>query len=570
MVVAGGVSFSLAPKYVSEAKILVKRVSLASDPRGNVTPLNMDTEQQVAKSLAVAQLAAASLKLSLTPDQAKQRLLKNLKVTSSANTEILNLSFTARSPSLAQKGVAAFADAYLQFRRDQVVTDLTSAQASLQERIDALGSQLTKVNAQLAHNLNPDSAATLRAQANQLIDQIGFLQGSMGSLLTPEQLAVGAIVEPAIPPIHPASSHVRNIILAFVVGLALGVGVAFLRDHLDDRLRNRGEVEGAIQAPVLGVLPFGPVRAAIGSSIAVSREQGMVPDAFRALRTGFLFAATRADAKTFIVTSPLAEEGKTTTVASLGVSLTQAGKTVILISADLRRPRLHKLFGCENNFGLTNILAGEREPFDGLIILPDVVLLPSGPSPANVIDLLDSEAMKKLLATFRANVDFVLIDTGPVLSAPDAMALAPLVDAVLVVVNAQQTTRSAAQRARKQLELVNARVIGTVLYDPADKAEEDYYDYYYSFSSAEPSGNGKSHGNSASAPRVEPEQRPPATNARPQPERHETPRQAPRGLETPLASTPAAPLEIDLRQTQPATTAEVQKRTAVEHPREGV
>jgi capsular exopolysaccharide synthesis family protein len=303
----------------------------------------------------------------------------------------------------------------------------------------------------------------------------------------------------------------------------------------------------------------------------------MVPDAFRALRTGLLFAAARADAKTFIVTSPLAEEGKTTTVASLGLSLAQAGKRVILISADLRRPRLHKLFGCENNFGLTNILAGEREPFDGLIILPGIVLLPSGPSPANVIDLLDSDAMKKLLATFRANVDFVLIDTGPVLSAPDAMVLAPLVDAVLVVANAQQTTRSAAQRARKQLELVNARVIGTVLYDPADQAEENYYDDYYSFSSPEPSGNGKPHGNSASAPRVEPEQRPPATNAPPQPERHETARQAPWARETPPASSPAAPSsssaapsEIDLRRTQPATQAEVQNRTAVEHPREGV
>ena len=557
--------------YVSEAKILVKPVSLESNQPGNVTAPNMETEQQVAKSLVVAQLAAKSLNLSLTSDQIQQLLLKNLRVTSTANTEILDITYTARSPSLASSRAGAFADAYLQFRRDQVVNDLTSAQGSLQQRIDALGSQLTQVNTLLARTRDPDRVATLRAQANSLIQGIGFLQSNIGSLATPEQLAVGAVVEQATLPLHASSNHIRDILLALVVGLALGIGVAFLRDRLDDRLRNRGEVEGTIHAPVLGILPFGPLRAAIGSSVG-ARRQGLVSDAFRALRTGLLFAAARADAKTFIVTSPLPEDGKTTTVANLGVSLAQAGKRVILISADLRRPRLHKVFGCENNFGLTNVLAGESAPFDGLIMLPDLVLLPSGPSPTNAIDLLDSDAMKRLLATFRATVDFVLIDTGPILGAADAMALAPLVDAVLVVANAKQTTRSAAQRARKQLELVNARVLGTVLYDPADEADESYYYNYepYSFVGTEHSGNGNSNESPASGRRVEPPQQPSDTETRPQTERDEPPRQAAPVRETHRAPSPPAGQKIDLRPEHPATTAEFDRRGAVDHPREGV
>ena len=195
MVVAGVVSFRLPSTYFSEAKILVKPVSLESNQPGNVTAPNMETEQQVAKSLVVAQLAAKSLNLSLTPDQIQQLLLKNLRVTSTANTEILDITYTAKSPSLARSRAGAFSDAYLQFRRDQVVNDLTSAQGSLQERIDALGSQLTQVNTLLAHTRDPDRVATLRAQANSLIQGIGFLQGNIGSLLTPEQLAVGAVTE---------------------------------------------------------------------------------------------------------------------------------------------------------------------------------------------------------------------------------------------------------------------------------------------------------------------------------------------------------------------------------------
>ena len=556
-IVAGVVSFGLAPKYVSEAKLLVSAVSLVSNqPAQQIAP-DMDTEREVATSLAVAQLAAQSLNLSLTTSQIQQSLLKRIKVTSTTTTQILTFHYTAGSQRIAQSRAAAFTDAYLVFRRDQVVNHLAAAQTSLQGRIDSLAAQLRQVNLDIARTRDPNLIASLQGQAHTLVDELGFLEANRGSLITPDQLSVGAVVEQATFPLHPATSRIRNIILAVLVGLMLGIGTAFLRDRLDDRLRNRAEVETAIHAPVLGVLPFAPTRAAIGASIGAARAHGMVPDAFRALRTGLLFAAGRADAKTFLITSPLPEDGKTTTVANLGLSLALAGKRVILISADMRRPRLHKLFRATNDFGLTNVLAGERAPFDGLIILPDLLFLPSGPSPSNVIDLLDSEAMKGLLATYRKNVDVVLIDGGPILGGPDAMTLAPLVDAVLLVMNAKQTTRSAAQRARKQLELVNARIMGTVLYDPADGANDNYYYYSDNFTASDAArhGNGHSNGSPAHAPSFE-TPRPERSEQPIRPERHESSRPTPLVEQPTVAPSPGLRQQIDLRHVQPATPSD--------------
>jgi capsular exopolysaccharide synthesis family protein len=490
MAAAGALSFVLPPKYISESKVLVRAIAPVSGQPENTIAPNMNTEQQIATSVAVAQLAAQRLHLVMSQEQLTKVFLKGLKVGTDGQTEILDVKYSARTPSLAQSRAAAFAEAYLDYRRNQVTSDLTNAGASFQQRIDALNTQLAQVDRQLGAAKAEETQATLRARSNSLIGAIAVLEGNLASLAAPTDLAVGDIVQDATLPDHPATSHVRNLILAGLVGLALAIGIAFLRDRLDDRLRGRGEVEAVMRAPVIGVMPFGPRRGTAGLALGAAREHGAVPDAFRALRTGFLFVTSRISAKTIVVTSPLPEDGKTTTVANLGLSLAQTGKKVIMVSADLRRPRLHQLFGVKNDLGLTNVLAGERVPWEGLIALHtrNLLLLPSGPSPANVIDLLDSEPMRKLLAEFRGGVDYVLIDTGPIIGAADAMALAPLVDAVLLVANGQQTTRSAATRTRKQLELVNARVLGTVLYDPAEESDYSYYDY--SYAEWEPSGNG--------------------------------------------------------------------------------
>jgi capsular exopolysaccharide synthesis family protein len=197
-----------------------------------------------------------------------------------------------------------------------------------------------------------------------------------------------------------------------------------------------------------------------------------------------------------MVTSANAQEGKTATTANLGVALAQSGKRVILVSADLRKPRLHRFFRSQNGMGLTNVLAGEKNALEVLnwVGVENLRLLPSGPVPGNPAELLGSEAMESLLRELQEASDFVLIDAAPVLPVADAMTLTPLVDAVLLVADARSTTRGAIEQARQQLDQVNARVIGTVLnnFDPSKAAYTHQHYGYESYRVEDPVSRPKS------------------------------------------------------------------------------
>jgi protein-tyrosine kinase len=179
-----------------------------------------------------------------------------------------------------------------------------------------------------------------------------------------------------------------------------------------------------------------------------------------------LFDAASNNTKMILVSSAEAGEGKTTTTANLGVSLAQAGKRVVLVSADLRRPRLQDFFDKDQGPGLTNVLAGELTLSEALTRashMQNVSMLPSGPVPGNPAELLSSQSMRSLMLELRSEGDFILIDAPPLLAVADSLMLAQLVDGVIVVADAERTHRSAVQQTRQLLGRVNARVIGAVL-----------------------------------------------------------------------------------------------------------
>jgi capsular exopolysaccharide synthesis family protein len=186
-----------------------------------------------------------------------------------------------------------------------------------------------------------------------------------------------------------------------------------------------------------------------------------------------------------MVTSPHAGEGKTVTTANLGVALAQAGKRVILISADLRKPRLHHFFGLDNHTGLTNVLSGGVSPWQAVknTRVENLQVMPSGPVPENPAEMLGSDAMGRLLSVPTDMADYVLVDAAPVLAVADAATLAPLTDAVLFVADAQRTHRGSVEQARRQLEQVNAHIIGAVLnnFDPSKAGAYSYYRYSYRY-----------------------------------------------------------------------------------------
>lgn len=202
------------------------------------------------------------------------------------------------------------------------------------------------------------------------------------------------------------------------------------------------------------------------SLITISNPRSPISEAYRTLRTNLEFSSLDRPLRTMVVTSAGPEEGKSTTLANLAVTLAQAEKRVILVDCDLRRPSQHQIFDVENSVGLTTMVVDEeafKNPPLQETPVPTLKLLPSGPLPPNPSELLGSRRMGEIIATLREGADLVLFDAPPIIAVTDAAVLASKVDGVLLVINAGTTKRDHAQRAKALLEKVNARLVGAVL-----------------------------------------------------------------------------------------------------------
>jgi capsular exopolysaccharide synthesis family protein len=444
----------------------------------------MGTEKQLAESSVVARIAQGRV----GADEGLDPLLSSLDVSAVIDAEILVFTYSYPDPAEARRRAEAFAQAYLAFRHQRALAQLSSSSEPLTRQLEALWERLRRVNEKIELAESPSQRATLQTEADALAAQLALAQQDLSQLTAPENLQVGEIVTHAEVPRTPASpSYVLNIALAVAMGLGLGVGLAFLRERLQDLLRGIADVEGRAGAPVLATLPS--VSRVRGRSTRLlldsPRTDPSLAEAYRALRVSLLFAAAPMGAKVLLVTSPHPSEGKTTVTANLGLSLTRAGKQIIVVSGDLRRPWLQRLFPGDDDrmsndgSGLTNLLKGETQLSEVLRTssVPGLSILPSGPFPANHDQLLASGKMRKILGELRNRSDLTLIDSGPVLGVADPMLLAPLVDAVLLVVDGSKTTRGDITDARQQLDRVGARVIGVVV-NKFNSSRWGRYHYY--------------------------------------------------------------------------------------------
>jgi non-specific protein-tyrosine kinase len=215
------------------------------------------------------------------------------------------------------------------------------------------------------------------------------------------------------------------------------------------------------------------------SLVTLTDPRSPVAEAYRTLRTNIYFSSLDQSIHTLLVTSPAPNEGKSTTLANLAVTMAQAESRTILVDADLRRPSLHALFGVSNEIGLTTMFVDARtmqEPPLQEVGVPNLMLLPSGPLPPNPAELLGSKRMEDALAALKARADIVLFDAPPVIAVTDAVVLGTRVDGVLLVVGAGQTKRDHAKRAKELLDKVKVRVIGVALNNVGmDAALGGYY-----------------------------------------------------------------------------------------------
>jgi capsular exopolysaccharide synthesis family protein len=215
------------------------------------------------------------------------------------------------------------------------------------------------------------------------------------------------------------------------------------------------------------------------SLVTQTDPRSPVSEAYRTLRTNLEFFSLDEPIRTLVVTSPGAEEGKSTVLANLAVVLAQGGKQVILADCDLRRPTQHTLFGLDNASGLTTMMLNETAQSDPPLretLIDGLRVLPAGPAPPNPAELLGSRRMKEAIAALLEQADVLLFDAPPVLAVTDALVLAVQTDGVLLVVKAGGTRREHVQRAKEQLERVNARIVGAVLNNaPTDQTLQSYY-----------------------------------------------------------------------------------------------
>jgi capsular exopolysaccharide synthesis family protein len=222
-----------------------------------------------------------------------------------------------------------------------------------------------------------------------------------------------------------------------------------------------------------------------------------VVEAYKALRTNLLFSSVDREVKTIVVTSAVANEGKSRTAANLAIVLAQAGHRTLLVDADFRRPSQHRIFGRVRNVGLSNLFVQEM-PDTSLFALDeqvkDLVVLPSGPTPPNPSELLGSAQMKALLARFRKGFDYVVMDTPPVNAVTDASVLAAVADGAIIIVETNKATYPAVQHAKQALERVGGKVLGSVM-NKVKAAGGAYYHYEYGYGYGARNGapNGKVH-----------------------------------------------------------------------------
>ena len=416
---------------------------------------------------------------------------QGLHVSSAPQTTIMNVAFSSHNKTNAQAWANAYANAYVEFKTLDALATVQGLQAPLQKRINELNAAksvdqsklIAAINAgnQLQQQYWSDQLNQVEQQLNQQTQTLSQYDTSLVYANAPK-----VILDATLPNSPSAPKKKLIIAVGLFLGLVLGIGLAFIRERLDDSLRGRGDLEDLLGAPVLAVVPrvTGWKKKDDTHLISIEQPKASVAEVYRTLRTSVLFASAQRGLKTLMVTSPTAGEGKTTTASNLAVVLSDAGKRVILVSSDLRKPRIHRFFGLSNEKGLSTVLAGEVKPWEAMADpgRGHLRVLTSGPVPAHPAELLQSEAMGELIEELREVADFVILDTAPVLLVADALAIAPLADGVLLVVDAENTHRGAVIQAREQLEQVGAPMIGAVLnnFDPS-KARSPYYGYYGSY-----------------------------------------------------------------------------------------
>lgn len=291
------------------------------------------------------------------------------------------------------------------------------------------------------------------------------------------------VVDPAEIPKSPAKPRVTlNLLLACLVGLMGGVGVAFFLEYLDNTVKTPDDLKQYFNIPYLGPVPSFPVKEDNPGSelISLSDPKSSASEAYRGLRTGILFSTPGHSPKSLLITSSGPQEGKTITASNLAVTMAQSGQKILMLDCDMRKPRLHKIFNCDKGRGMSNILVGEGDwrKLKVSTQVPNLEIIPSGPIPPNPAELIGSDRMKTLISEILQEYDRVLIDSPPIVAVTDSVVLSRFVEGVVLVIQVGVTARDVITNSIRQLQDVQAHLLGAVL-NAVNIGKDSYYYYQY-------------------------------------------------------------------------------------------
>jgi capsular exopolysaccharide synthesis family protein len=413
-------------------------------------------------------------------------------------TQMIDITVTDSDPQRAQRVAQELVNQLIllspggkaaesrgQFVQEQLAgleTDITATEENIEDR-----------QAELAKATSARQIVSLEAEITALSTKLGSLRNTYSTLFSSTQTgAVNAIniLEAASLPLVPVDSGgMKLVLLASILGAMLAVAGIYLLDFMDDTLTSVDQVSEDLALPTLGSIPhLAPEVIESEALVTVGQPHSPAAESYRVLRSNLQFVSFDSPFHTLQITSPSPGDGKTQVAANLAIAIAQAGKRVILVDCDLRRPAQHRLLGLRNNVGVTTALLGDEHALAAAMQtgpVPGLNVLTTGPLPPNPSEMLGSHRMAGMLETLRGLCDVVILDSPPVTAVSDSAVLAAQSDGVLLVLRSGQTSRDQAKRALAALNMAHAPILGVAL-NSASEAQNGFnyrvgteYSQYY-------------------------------------------------------------------------------------------
>lgn len=450
------VSFLQAPRYQATAGVLLSRQNLALTLIGSTDPSAANPERLLETQAELAEvpaMASRTLRAAGMLNADPLEFMRNSWVSPKKNADLLHFVVVDRDPRIAALLATTFARQFTAYRHELDTASLKRARQQVQRRIaelDRLGERDTAVYADLVSKEQQLKTTEALQTSNTLVVRTG-----------------GQAVQVAPRP-------KRNLALGLALGLVLGLGLVFLMEALDTRVRTTDELRDALGLQLLARLPSPPRDLEVRNRLAMLEDPGSSEaEPFRMLRTNLEFFNLEQRASTIMVTSAVAEEGKSTTVANLALALARGGSRVILVDLDLRRPRLHRFFELGLYWGITDVVLGRATVEQALAKqeiahadgqgLGSLEVIAAGSTTLDASEFVGGSDLGDVLARLRKRADVVLIDAPPLLAVSDSMTLTSRVDALIVVSRLNVLRRHTVTELRRALDVCPAAKLGLVV-----------------------------------------------------------------------------------------------------------